>query len=439
MIQQKKTDLIRQPIELLLVEDSHSVGQLVDRKLKTELNAHVTWTKTFKETLQVLDSSDSNQFFSAVLDFSLPDAMDGEIIDLVTQKKIPSIVFTSHITQKIREIVWSKKVVDYILKDTPQSLNSIVNIIKNLILNQEIKILLVDDSPFFIKAISELLKIRKYQIISASNAYDALTELDQHTDIKLAIIDFEMPEMNGHELCNKIRETHNREDLAIIGISSEGDKTMAARFIKSGANDFLVKQSFIMEEFYCRINQCVETIYLFHQIKQAAIIDYLTGLYNRRYFFDQGNKAFEKAKKEGLPMACVMLDIDHFKQVNDTHGHDTGDLVLQHLSNILKASVGESDIVVRLGGEEFCILVNDLSKETLGRRSIQDFLEKQFNALRNQIENSYIKINGGDQKINITVSMGISTNVYDSFSNMLKTADELLYHAKQYGRNQVFM
>ena len=424
--------------KLLLVEDDPLFGKLIINKLESELNIPVVWTKTLAETLQLFEAEGSHNYFAAVLDFVLPDAMNGEIIDCVMRNGIPPIVFTGSINPEIRKFVWSKTVVDYILKDDTSSLNYLVSTLQKLIFNRNQKILLVDDSLFFRKVLSELLYVQQYRLAIATNAQEALDTLKQHPDIKLVITDYNMPGMDGCQLCKTIRESHNKEDLAIIGISSEGDETMAARFIKSGANDFIIKQSFIREEFYCRVAQCIENIDLIRQTKLAAIMDFLTGLYNRRYFFEQGEKMFLSAEESNYHLCCAMLDIDHFKHVNDTYGHDVGDLVLKKLAGVLKAFVGKNSLVARLGGEEFCILISSMDEKTIVPFDL--FLidiENQLNALRSSIQNTKIILENNNKELAVTVSMGASFNKNINFSQMLKIADERLYDSKNNGRNQV--
>lgn len=422
---------------ILLVEDDLMFAKLTIDKLEGELDSTVVWTKTLDETIQLLDAEDSNKYFVAVLDFVLPDAADGEIIDIVRKKDIPSIVFTSNINPKIRKFVWSKKVVDYILKDDTNSLNYLVSAVKKLLSNRYKKILLVDDSSFFRKAISELLDVQQYQLMVTTNAKQALDILNQHPDIKLVITDYNMPVMNGCQLCKTIRESHSKEDLAIIGISSEGDETMAARFIKSGANDFIIKQSFIREEFYCRVDQSIENIELINQIKLSAIKDFLTGLYNRRYFFEEGKRMIRSASENNRHLCCAILDIDYFKYFNDTFGHDVGDLLLKKLAEVLKSFINEDSLVARLGGEEFCMLIPSSYKKTVDSfESFKAYIEEQLNILRKSIRNTKIKLDD-NQELAVTVSIGASFNTNTDFSEMLKTADEKLYSSKNNGRNKV--
>jgi diguanylate cyclase (GGDEF)-like protein len=202
---------------------------------------------------------------------------------------------------------------------------------------------------------------------------------------------------------------------------------MAARFLKIGANDFITKQTFLTEEFYCRVTQNIENLERIHLIREASIKDALTGLYNRRYFFETGNKLFANAIRENLTITCGMIDIDHFKNVNDTYGHEAGDKTLVHISSILNHRMRNTDIVARLGGEEFCVLAINMRKE---------YAKKVFEELRVKVEKSSIEIED-EGKIHITVSMGVVTELADSLEDMVKKADKLLYEAKESGRNRV--
>lgn len=418
---------------ILLVEDDLIFGEELVKALESEIKDPVTWTKTLTETLPYLDGG---QYYSAaVLDFVLPDATKGEIIEVVTQKGIPSIVFTSGISSELRKFVWSKKIVDYILKNDQSSLSYLLASLKKLKANKSHIILIVDDSLFFRRAISDLLYMHQYRLITATNGKEALEALKRYPEIKLVITDFNMPGMDGCLLCKTIRETYRKDELAIIGISSEKDETMAARFIKSGANDFIIKQSFIREEFYCRVAQCIENICLMEQTKLDAMTDYLTGLYNRRFFFETGKKIFLSSQKADRCLCCAMIDVDYFKKINDTYGHDVGDLVLQKLAEIFKNFVKQNELIARLGGEEFCILISGRDGED--EIDLRNQIEERFNALKSLIETTKIAYGDANQKVTVTISIGISFNTDKNFSYMLKIADDRLYYSKRNGRNLV--
>lgn len=411
--------------QILLVEDSIMFGRLTKAKIEAAFGRPVYWAKTLNEAATLLDQG-TNHFYMALLDLHLPDAPNGEVIDMVVKRGITSFVFTSDMSSTVRDQVWSKKVADYILKDDPNSLDYIVAAMKRLDANQDSCVLVVDDSRFYRTYIAELLYIQKYKVITAKNGPEAIKALHKYPEVKLVITDYNMPGMDGCHLCQKIRTEFSREHLAIIGMSSEGDNSIGARFIKNGANDFLVKHSFLVEEFYCRVNHCTESIDLYRQIRETAIKDYLTGLYNRRYFFDSGETLFASSRREQIRLVCAMLDIDFFKKVNDTHGHDVGDLVIKQVATLMQDRMRATDIVARFGGEEFCVLAVNMSLTDA---------ERIFDDLRQCIENTPVLFDNNTKQLHVTVSIGICTEKTESLEQMTKVADNFLYMAKEGGRN----
>lgn len=168
------------------------------------------------------------------------------------------------------------------------------------------------------------------------------------------------------------------------------------------------------------------------KLKRQATTDSLTGLFNRRYFFERGNHLLELAKRYQHPIALIMLDIDHFKSVNDTYGHDVGDIVIRHVAEILLRGSRKTDIAVRLGGEEFCLLLPETAADTALATAER---------IRTAIETSFVEHGGG--KIEITASFGVScaepSQQEINFTELLKKSDKALYQAKETGRNRVVM
>lgn len=413
---------------VLLVEDTQFFGRIIQKKIEAETAFETVWARDMAGAVAALEAPE-NRFFAAILDFYLPDSSNGEIIDEVVSRGIPVIVFTSDLSEPVRELVWSKNVADYALKDDAQSLDYILNMLDRIRKNPEIKILVVDDSVFFRKVLSDLLRVHRYRVLNAADGVEALEVLDRNPDIKLVITDFSMPRMDGFTLTAKIRERFGKADLAIIGISSEGKNILAARFIKNGANDFIVKQSFLTEEFYSRVTQNIENLEHIQRVRDAAVRDFLTGLGNRRHFFDAGRPLFANAVRNNLTLVCAMIDIDHFKKVNDTFGHEAGDRVIRQVANILADRTREADIVARVGGEEFCILAANMGAENAA---------EVFEGLRKNVADCAID-GGTGQPIRVTVSIGVVTELADSLDAMVNRADCLLYRAKNHGRNRVLM
>ena len=410
---------------ILLVEDSAMLGRLAKAKIEQAFDTSVYWCKSLADADNLLKRAGGN-FSMALLDFNLPDAPYGEVIDRVVSEGISSLVFTSDMTNEVRKQVWSKKVADYILKEDPNCLDYIIAAMKQLVENENTLVLVVDDSKSQRTAISDLLYVHKYRVLNAKDGETALAILEQYPEIKLVITDYHMPGMDGCKLCQRIREKYKHDRLAIIGLSSEEDRTLGARFVKSGANDFLVKQSFLVEEFYCRITHCLDILHLIEKNREGAIKDFLTGIYNRRYFFDQGEKLLADCQEKNRNLFCTMLDLDFFKNINDQYGHDAGDQVLKHFAALLTGETESKEIVARIGGEEFCILSPDFPA---------DEYRLKVEKLRKTIAASPVTVPSNKTTIQVTASIGWAQLPAESLDTLLQAADANLYLAKEHGRN----
>jgi len=252
-----------------------------------------------------------------------------------------------------------------------------------------------------------------------------MARLEQHPDITMVITDYNMPEMDGFELVQAIRRHNEKNNMIIIGLSGEEGSQLSIKFIKNGANDFLNKP-FQQEEFYCRITNNIESLEQLQKIQDQANRDYLTGMFNRRYFCEQGELLLGQAQKNNSPVSVAMLDIDRFKSINDEYGHEAGDQVLKFLARELENTLGRF-LLARTGGEEFSLILPGLDKE------------KSFSLLdgfRKHINNQVIDVND-DEILRITFSVGVTSKIQDNLDATLKVADEYLYRAKEAGRDMV--
>ncbi|NTS76731.1 diguanylate cyclase [Catenovulum sp. SM1970] len=401
--------------KLLVIEDSVPILKLINHVGK-RAGYDVDSAQSLEETKILLAQ---NQYAIASIDYNLPDAPQGEAIDYVLSKDIPSIVLTGYMNDEIRDSILSRPVVDYIPKETTQALYYLEKLLKRLRINKQTKVMVVDDSRSARAYLTNLLARHNFQVIEAQNGLEGLEQMNRHTDIKLVITDHEMPEMGGIRFVSEMRKNFNKDKVAVIGLSGANTESLSARFIKSGANDFL-KKPFCHEEFYCRIVQNIEHLEQVTRIKLAANTDYLTGLFNRRYFFDHA----EQVLKQNPMSPIAMIDIDHFKSINDGYGHDAGDAVIRDIAEQLKTKFSEC-LLARFGGEEFCILMKDFTS-TEAYEALDYF--------RQDLAERSIKHD--DDVIDYTISVGLC-NTFDEIHAGITRSDELLYQAKQAGRNQV--
>jgi diguanylate cyclase (GGDEF)-like protein len=412
--------------DILLVEDSRFFASLVLRRFAREPEFTVHWAESFAEARSKIETERLDCFL-ALLDLNLPDSPRGEIVDWFTRRGTPSIVFTGGFDEEVRRAVLSKHVVDYVLKENEDSLETLVRTVRRIHKNQSVKVLVADDSATARSYLSNLLGMHLYQVIEARDGDDALRMLAEHPDVTLVITDYNMPGKDGFQLVKEVRKTRSKEQLAIIGMSASGNNTLSARFIKAGANDF-VNKPFLTEEFHCRVAQNVELMEYIALIRALSETDSLTGLANRRHFFERGQAALAKAAAEGAPVAFGLVDIDHFKRVNDSYGHSAGDEVLRWLASELGSRFAGGAVVGRLGGEEFGVLM-------IGERAVK--AGGHLEVLRAAMENAIVEVD--HFKIRCTVSAGVQVGALESLDAMIARADDLLYEAKNGGRNRVII
>jgi diguanylate cyclase (GGDEF)-like protein len=412
---------------ILIVEDSVLHWKVLKRSICSSLDVEVDVAETFAEAEGKIKGRD-RPYFAALVDLSLPDSPEGAAVGLTCAAEIPTIVFTASLSEKVEDTMWEKPIIDYVLKGGAETLEHVVELLIRIQRNPSTKVMVVDDSALSRSVVVKLLRIHRYQILEAESGKDALALLKEHPDTSLVITDYRMPGMDGFELTTHIRRSHSRRRLAVMGFSALGNHKLSARFMKYGANDFITKP-FSVDEFYCRVQQNVDMVEYMHEIRNVSVTDFLTGMSNRRYFFDTVGKLLSVANRGNCPTPAVaMIDVDHFKKFNDTYGHDVGDIVLKHLATILQNRFRTADIVARLGGEEFAVFGIDMDAENA--------LEI-FNALREEITADTVDVDG--EALHVTVSIGVCCELMDSVDLMLKAADTALYAAKAQGRNRVML
>jgi diguanylate cyclase (GGDEF)-like protein len=409
---------------VLVVEDSRAIRQLLCGLIDLIDDIASEAATSYADAKGVLDRG-AERIFCAVLDLNLPDAPNGEIVDLVREHGIPVVVLTGSVDRRLRETMVAKQVIDYVVKGNATEIEHVASIVGRLYGNQAIQVLVVDDSVSFRAYVRGLLEHYRYHVLTAANGREALEVLDRSPDVALVITDYNMPEMNGLELVQAIRREHRREDLAVIGLSDASKKGLSALLLKTGCNDFLAKP-FEVEEFFCRVTQNTNMIRYVRQIREQATRDFLTGVYNRRSLYEVGGHLYASAQRGSINLAAALVDADHFKQINDTWGHQVGDDALRRIASTMAGQLRKTDVVARYGGEEFVCLAP--IREQGDERVLFERIRAAISAIDLQV---------GDRPVPIAASIGVTTWLGDSIETMLKRADDALYEAKQAGRNRV--
>lgn len=410
--------------KLLLVEDSAVVVKVIRHLSKDHDDLNFDIATSFADAKQLIENNGRDAYRTAVVDLNLPDAPNGEVVDYMLALSVPTIVLTGSFDEHLRDQMLEKPIVDYVIKESRFSYEYVLKLIRRLELNRQIKVLVADDSVTSRRFVRAMLEVHQYIALEAEDGEQALQMIEQDPTIKMVIVDYNMPVMNGFELIKNIRRDVTKNKLILIGLSAHGTKGMSAKFIKNGANDFLAKP-FSHEEFYCRMMHNIEALEQLESIEHAAYHDYLTGIPNRRYFYEHAEKELALAQEKGLPSCVGLMDIDYFKAINDQFGHEGGDLALIELSALLHKAFGRF-FYARMGGEEFGILMTGLSIDKA------EVLTENF---REVVEDSIIMLGGSSTSV--TVSIGLVSDQQHTLDELVNEADKLLYIAKEQGRNRV--
>ncbi len=405
---------------ILIVEHDKILAKLLSKKMENILKFETDIAYSLKEARLLIEN---NQYFLALLDINLPDAPYGGIVDAVLEKHIPPIVLGGIIDKKLQDEILQKNIIDYIKKGDLQELRHIVSIVDRLYKNTKYKVLIVDNSSILKNQLKKMVRYLFFQIITATSIKEALKIILLDPEIKIVLTDYDISDIDGLKLTKRIRKIYSKNELVIIVMSSKHYKEIPTLFLKNGATDYIC-QPFDKEEFSCRLNNSMTLLEDILTITHNANRDFLTGLYNRRFFFSHMKKYFYHAKLLSKKFYLAMIDIDDFKRINDTYGHDVGDEVIVYLANTLTRNVDIKDIVARFGGEEFCVVLKDISV---------DMAIKRFEDIRQKIQNSYVTSN----RISFTISIGIVLSIESNLDEMINRADMLLYTAKEDGKNKI--
>ncbi|NIP79222.1 MAG: diguanylate cyclase [Gemmatimonadetes bacterium] len=296
-------------------------------------------------------------------------------------------------------------------------------------------ILVVDDNPDNLEIISTRLEYKGYDVVTAQRGDEAISLIHEHGP-DLMLLDIMMPDMDGYEVARRVRADGEIAYLPIIVVTARDSTEDKVTGLDAGADDYLTKP-INFPELEARVRSMLRIKRLQDQLEEKnreleelSISDGLTGLYNHRHLHELLQEEFERSKRTEEPISVVMFDLDRFKQVNDTYGHQAGDQVLKGLADILRETAREIDRLGRYGGEEFLAILPDSDPEagmTFAERVRETVADQRFD----------IRTNG---PLEMTISAGVATYPHDGPDGprrLVHYADQALYSAKNSGRNRV--
>ncbi|MFA6189673.1 MAG: diguanylate cyclase [Sulfuricurvum sp.] len=417
---------------ILIIDDSVSLSNHLKEMIEEYFLFRCDIAMTEAQAKEMIECK---RYDLIITDVYLPDS-SGNFLGELVRSDLCLIVMTASENEELRAGILTLPIIDYVLKNDVKTLvDYLINTIRRLNENRNTVIGICDDSKGSRHIMAELVKSQNLPYIEFTNGqevYNCLVKENCKIDILLS--DYEMPKMNGLELIGHLRHEFLPSELPIIAISSSDKPNLTVQFLKAGANDY-IKKPFGNEELCTRLNLTLDQLYVHRRnialriaLEKAATHDFLTQLYNRNFFFTQIHHITSDAMRQKKPYGILMIDIDHFKRINDTHGHHSGDVAITHLASILKNTARTSDYCIRWGGEEFLILIPHTSISELRK-----FGER----LRSAVEKSLVCV--VDEKITfpITVSIGGAVGLSETAKELILEADKFLYEAKNSGRNCV--
>lgn len=411
--------------QVLLVEDTRFYSIAIKDRLETVFGVTVTHCPTLSALRDILANS-RETFALAILDLCQADAPNGEALDLVLSEHIPAIVFSAISSDVRKAEILARDVNDYVAKSSVHSIDNLLAAVDRSLHVSQAQIMVIDDGEDC--AVADLLSQANYVPMVVTSETEAANLLDRFRHIEMVLLRADMAYAGKGDLVAMLQNRYGESTLRVVGYTSTASEGDIARFLGAGGDDFF-HLPIGLDDLVGRLNHVMTIHKQIQMLQRMASRDYLTDMLNRRYFFDRGPKIVEVCLRQGMAVSMALMDIDHFKKLNDTYGHEVGDLVLKAVAKRLAAVIGDKrHMVARLGGEEFGILYCGLD--------IQEAFEF-CDHIRSEI--AKVRVVVDDEDLSVTVSMGLATiSGAETFDNYLNAADQYLYLAKHSGRNQVF-
>jgi len=289
------------------------------------------------------------------------------------------------------------------------------------------KIFVIEDNQKDLDFLKSALEKEKYTVIHAQDAKTAFSLLEKEQP-DLVIVDVVLPDSDGFEVCQKLHAEERFINIPLLFLTHAMNIDNKLLGLQLGASDFLAKDC-DERELLLRIRNLLRFKKHFDDVIRLSVVDSLTHVYNRRYFQHRLIDEFERGKRYDREFCCMIIDVDHFKEVNDTLGHPVGDRVLKRVSGILRRNIRAADILCRYGGDEFGLLLPETNFQGafVTAERVRSIVEKT-------------DLGKPEHTVKLTLSCGISSLVEGgamSMEELVTQADVALYQAKRAGRNQI--
>ncbi len=415
---------------ILHLETSNLYKTLI-REISTEISAKYLNTGSSEEALQIIEKEEISLILTAL---ELEEGNSLDFIKLLNNseyRNIPVVVITGNDTLEDRKKMYDLGIVDFILKKAGRDLikQSLIGYRKDDPISLKMSGLsyaVLDDSRMDRKIIERIFSMHDIKNVDYFESEQELFNSITYYDVYL--IDLVLKDTTGDKVIQRLREAD--EASVVITISGIDNIKTISRVLSIGADDYITKP-FNCDLFIARLKTNIRNYLLLREVKiktelleKMSVTDSLTELYNRRHIFDRLSQEIEKAGRYKKTFSILMLDIDHFKNINDTYGHQFGDIVLKKVSAIIQSDIRTIDVAGRYGGEEFIVILPEVS--VTGAAVVAE-------RIREDVEKLVID----NKKFNFSISIGAAEYTGEDIQDIMKRVDKLLYKAKERGRNCV--
>ena len=383
-------------LRVLVAEQEQAVRDALVERVHDALGVQADAVNTASGVRKLL-SAHEGEFVLAVVDTRLPDAPEGEVLEALISNQIPTIAISSQVTEQVVARLQDRHIIDCVIKRSDEDSELIADLVTRTLLNHQRKILFYSNNDFNRKIMRQLLDIHRYTIIDVRTEADVRRQLDTQPDISLVLVDYQAIEKDELSLISSLRQYYRREDLSIAAVCESPDPSCTARLLRAGAND-VISKPYQADEFYYRIKQCVESVERVREIKFSATRDSLTGIYNRDYLFDVGEKIYAGAQRGDIQLSMAMIEIDDFDELTTRFGIEVSNEILKTIAPILQQELRKNDVLARYNAGTFICLASNVGDHNA---------IMVFERIRQTIATTPVQY--GATVVSITGSIGVST------------------------------
>lgn len=409
---------------VIIVEEQRDKVELLISQIRIRLHFEVSLFSSIKEAIAFVKANEELKIEALILNIRI------SLKDYTPIVGVPTVLITENHPLDTRQMLMSQNLLDTVPNYKLHNSKYILRLLQRSRYREKLHVLIVDEEPLMQNLVSRNINSMGLNAMALSKGRQVLPFLKDGHNIHIVFLDNTLKDISCEELVREIRDNYNKLELAVICLMQEGfSEEEEIRLLHAGATDCIEKRLSTpssLEHFHSRVLLSIRQVISYLEMQYMAQRDSMTGAFNRRYFSEVGESVFSNYQRGNLKIAVAMLDIDDFKNINDTYGHPIGDRAIISLYNILIEKVRKTDIVARFGGEEFCILLIGTDVD-----SVQMVMERIRVAIEKMV------ISEGEIRFSFTVSIGLAVKKQPTLEKMIQVSDNCLYEAKESGKNRV--